>query len=278
MAALKMDSVAMDVNDTTTDAIRSLRSLSTVSEIVQSAPELVERMGFDRVILSELRDDVWTPLDVGISRDKPWANDILEAGRTQPQRLSPTLLETAMVRTRRPIHVVDVQGHPQVNRPIAMASKSTAYLAVPVVVGDAVGAFIHVDRYWSGRTFTSDDASQLTLFAEALGLTLERAHVVDKLAVLAAELGSLTAGSTVFGAPAARRPEPVGPTPLRVDLTPREHEVAQLLAGGLTNEQIATELVLSEATVKSHVKHILRKLNAGHRAEAVSKLIRAGLA
>jgi DNA-binding NarL/FixJ family response regulator len=47
-----------------------------------------------------------------------------------------------------------------------------------------------------------------------------------------------------------------------------------MVAGGLTNAQIAAELVLSEATVKTHVKHVLRKLGARHRAEAVALFLR----
>ncbi len=50
-------------------------------------------------------------------------------------------------------------------------------------------------------------------------------------------------------------------------LTPREQEVAILLARGLTNKQIAADLVVSPATVRSHVEHILGKLNLRSRAQ-----------
>jgi non-specific serine/threonine protein kinase len=50
-------------------------------------------------------------------------------------------------------------------------------------------------------------------------------------------------------------------------LTPREQEVAILLARGLTNKQIATTLVVSPATVRSHVEHILGKLDLRSRAQ-----------
>jgi DNA-binding NarL/FixJ family response regulator len=52
-------------------------------------------------------------------------------------------------------------------------------------------------------------------------------------------------------------------------LTSREHEVLRLLAEGASNATIASRLVISEATVKSHVRHILRKLRAANRTEAV---------
>jgi DNA-binding NarL/FixJ family response regulator len=54
-------------------------------------------------------------------------------------------------------------------------------------------------------------------------------------------------------------------------LTAREREVIQLVSTGATNQEIAGALVISESTVKSHVKHILRKLGAANRAEAVSR-------
>ena len=51
-------------------------------------------------------------------------------------------------------------------------------------------------------------------------------------------------------------------------LTPRENEVLLLVARGLTNKDIARELVISESTVKVHVRHVLEKLGAGTRTEA----------
>src|SRR5690606_25877367 len=54
-------------------------------------------------------------------------------------------------------------------------------------------------------------------------------------------------------------------------LTRREAEVLRLMAQGETNQRIANRLIISEGTVKSHVKHILRKLQAANRAEAVAR-------
>jgi DNA-binding NarL/FixJ family response regulator len=54
-------------------------------------------------------------------------------------------------------------------------------------------------------------------------------------------------------------------------LTPREWDVLRNLASGKTNAQIATGLFVTEGTVKSHVKHILRKLGATNRTEAVAR-------
>jgi two-component system, NarL family, response regulator LiaR len=67
-----------------------------------------------------------------------------------------------------------------------------------------------------------------------------------------------------------RTPEDiVGLRPVRSTLTTREWEVIDLLTKSRTTDEIAEELVLSAETVRTHVKHILRKLGVGSRAEAV---------
>ena len=56
------------------------------------------------------------------------------------------------------------------------------------------------------------------------------------------------------------------------DLTPRETEVAQMIANGLSNSQIAASLFISLATVKSHVNAIFAKLGTANRFEAIELL------
>ena len=61
------------------------------------------------------------------------------------------------------------------------------------------------------------------------------------------------------------------------DLTPREREVLGLVAQGATNAEIAEKLVVSENTVKFHMKNILQKLHARNRAEVVAFALKSGL-
>lgn len=60
-------------------------------------------------------------------------------------------------------------------------------------------------------------------------------------------------------------------------LTGRETEVLQLIGGGNRNRDIADQLFISEETVKVHIKHIMEKLNASDRTEAVAIAIRRGI-
>jgi DNA-binding NarL/FixJ family response regulator len=70
---------------------------------------------------------------------------------------------------------------------------------------------------------------------------------------------------------------PANPPAELAELTPREVEVLTMVAKGLSNGEIAADLILSEATVKTHVKHILAKLDARDRVQAVVFAYEAGL-
>jgi DNA-binding NarL/FixJ family response regulator len=63
----------------------------------------------------------------------------------------------------------------------------------------------------------------------------------------------------------------------RLNLTPRQFEVLQLLVSGMTNKRIARKMGLSDNTVKAHVGAVLRSLDASNRTEAVVMASRHGL-
>jgi DNA-binding NarL/FixJ family response regulator len=87
--------------------------------------------------------------------------------------------------------------------------------------------------------------------------------------------GRLLAAATAATAATA----PLGPAAeLPDELTPREAEVLRLIAGVMSNTEIAAALVVSQATVKSHINHLFAKIGARDRAQAVHYAYTHGLA
>ena len=74
-----------------------------------------------------------------------------------------------------------------------------------------------------------------------------------------------------------REDSPEGQEPGSSQLTPRELDVLELLAKGMTNKEIATVLVITVRTVKFHVSSIMRKFEAGNRTEAVLTAAERGI-
>ena len=97
---------------------------------------------------------------------------------------------------------------------------------------------------------------------------------------LAAAVSAAVAGLVTLDedlAESVLRPRPAPAPALAEPLTPREMEVLQLVAGGLTNRRIGERLGISEHTAKFHVNAILGKLGASSRSEAVAQATRLGL-
>ena len=116
--------------------------------------------------------------------------------------------------------------------------------------------------------------------AEALGAGARGVVLRDAGAArLAAAVRAVAEGLVVLDAVAAEsvlRPRPATPATIE-HLTPREQEVLQLLAQGLSNKLIAARLGISDHTVKFHVNAILGKLGAQSRTEALAQAVRLGL-
>jgi DNA-binding NarL/FixJ family response regulator len=87
-----------------------------------------------------------------------------------------------------------------------------------------------------------------------------------------------TQGPEAGGLIPPTRPHTTPPATLPDDLTPREAEVLALIARGMSNREIATELFVSEATVKTHINHVFSKIDARDRAQAVHYAYTHGLA
>jgi len=121
-------------------------------------------------------------------------------------------------------------------------------------------------------SFAEDELVQRALQAGALGYLLKNvSHVQLAEAICAAHAGrpTLAPEATQALIQAMQAPPALGH-----DLTPREREVLQLLVQGYSNAEIAARLIITEATVKTHVSNIIGKLGAASRTEAVSLALR----
>jgi DNA-binding NarL/FixJ family response regulator len=131
-------------------------------------------------------------------------------------------------------------------------------------------------------TFDLDDYVYEALRAGASGFLLKDAPRHDLIAAIrtAAAGNALLAPSVTMRLidAFARRPAQTLPTPSRLaSLTVRERDILLRLARGLTNAEIAADLVVSEATVKSHVGNLLAKLGLRDRVQAVILAYETGI-
>ena len=123
-------------------------------------------------------------------------------------------------------------------------------------------------------TFEQDDYIFGALSAGASGFLLKRTRPEE----LIAAIHTVAAGDSLLSPSVTRtviqrlagRPAPDGVAAGRLhELTARERDVLELIARGLSNSEIAATLVIEESTVKTHVRHILRKLGLRDRVQAV---------
>jgi DNA-binding NarL/FixJ family response regulator len=131
-------------------------------------------------------------------------------------------------------------------------------------------------------TFEEDDYIFGALSAGASGFLLKRTSPED----LIGAIHTVAAGDSLLSPSVTRRvvermarePLPDTSSSARLDeLTPREREVLDLIAHGLSNGEIATALVIEGSTVKTHVKRILMKLRLRDRVQAVIFAYESGL-
>jgi DNA-binding NarL/FixJ family response regulator len=129
-------------------------------------------------------------------------------------------------------------------------------------------------------TFDLDEYVFDALRAGASGFLLKDAPEEQ----LIAGIRIVAARASLFAPAVTRRlierfagtPPPQPPAAI-ADLTPRELEVLRLVARGLSNAEIAAELILSEHTTKTHVAHILSKLDLRDRVQAVVAAYESGI-
>jgi DNA-binding CsgD family transcriptional regulator/GAF domain-containing protein len=280
----------------TSAALRRLAAATSPAQLLDRACEqLVRRCGFGRAVLSRVETQTWRPWMAHFTQQAPgdWFTDWID--RAIP--LDALVIETEVLTGRRPAVVPDTDAS-HVYRPIIVdAGRSRSYVVAPVVLDGRGVGFFHADHGPSHRRVGPVDRDVLWTFAQGFGLAYEKLVLAERLRAqrdrLQAALGS---AQDILSAPSAAvelvfgdtGTDPAGTALTSPDdhllmgrdtgapgmeLTEREHDVLKLLAVGATNAQIADQLVVSESTVKSHVRHILRKLGAINRAQAISRYL-----
>jgi DNA-binding CsgD family transcriptional regulator len=259
------------------EALGRLRAVLDVDEIARRCVrELCASLGFDRAVLFNIEGDELVAGAVQFGDDAEWSAEFLALAQEARPHLDHMLLESEVVRRKRPLLVSDPANDPRAFKPLVEASKTRSYIASPVMPGGVVIAMLHVDRYYSEQPVTERDVDLVWTFAEGFGYAFERTRLLARLRRHAADLAE-TGGMPFEAAPEApptggfKPIEPASSDGALTPLTARERDVMELVTTGATNSEIADALVISESTVKSHVKHILRKLGAANRAEAVSR-------
>lgn len=272
-------------------ALDHVHAGTTLTDVMRAVPsELCWAGDFDRVLFSRVEESSWVPATWHTTAPGTAATvafgQLVHGARFA---LTNGSIEAEIVRRRVTALVTDAAGEARTFPPLLAVAECQSYVVAPVVSGDAVVGLLHADAAASGRPLVEADRVTMRAFADGVGLILEQMALVDALAkqrrLIADALSAADrAVSAIADAPVSieaaseRVPTPVRmeERPPRDGLTAREREVFALLVSGATNAEIADRLTVSETTVKSHVKHILRKMHVGNRAEAIAKYLRDG--
>lgn len=281
---------------------RRLDRLCPPDLIEHGALELCSSMGFHRSLFSTVTASTWRPRSLFI-------DPALDQG-TGPLRsfladaawgLDAAPLESEVVRRRRPRLVREAQDSDQTFKPLMQVTESRSYVVAPVWVRRRVVGLLHADRW--GEPVSPEDVGRVEAYAECFGAAAETSLLRTRLRGLAMDHGEalISAGARVaafdgeidsvadaFAAASpsssAASPHHGGDLPSPRDggetagpfatLSPRESEVLVEMSSGLTNAEISVRLGVSEGTVKSYVKGVLRKLDVPSRAAAAAQLKR----
>ena len=276
------------------DAIDAIARLGPVSEVIEHAADAAAAAAdLDRVLLSRIEDGALVVDQMHVRGGiTPAIAARLDASRL---RLAYPLIECELMRRRQARVVTDVDAAEPGRYAFVDVLCWRAYVAAPIVVDGTVVGFLHGDRGPERRALAALDAEALERFAAGFALVFERAVLrrrlreqrreIRRVATWAEERSSaLSDGVIELCADRAAEDERRASAPEIVDdgghmanLTAREVDVLKLMAEGKSNGDIARTLVVSEGTVKFHVKNILRKMQASNRSDASSRYLRLTL-
>ncbi|HEX4106739.1 MAG TPA: LuxR C-terminal-related transcriptional regulator [Solirubrobacteraceae bacterium] len=264
-----------------------LRTVPTAQALVDRVcDELLRHCGFGRAVLGSVQDGCWRPWKI---RQEELTIDWFDRWENRELVVGEHLLEYRLLRERRAALVLDTTAAEI--HDIVRSGMSTSYVVAPIVPAGHVIGFLHCDHYPDPRLCDAADRDVLWRLAEGFGHLYMRTALVERLSVqreqvrgtlgrLEREMTELTqseialAAAEEAGAAPASRSSLSQPPPTSAaldELTPRQREVLRLLVAGASNQQIAEELLISVATVKTHVKRVLAALGARNRSQVIAR-------
>jgi DNA-binding CsgD family transcriptional regulator len=290
-------------DDAASDAPEMLLGIRrSIAELmpIRTRPDLINRAAsalctntlFERVFVSMI-DGRDLKLVSICFEDCEEAPDMIAAlWKAEPPALTHLIIESEVARQSRAILVRDTRRRTIGGR-LGRAIASDSYVAGPITSDGRCVGMVHADRKATGVAVGEADRDGLWMYCQALSLCIERVELAQRLAHQRGEVRRYTAALDAMLDSVATAPTPAHDLAeasemqlasagvvlapehrIRSLLTTREFEVLELMAEGRTNAEIAAYLVIAEGTVKSHVKHVLRKLRVGNRTEAVTRYLK----
>ena len=276
------------------DAIHRLAALGPVSDIIEQAGGEAARVAhLDRLLLTRIEDGALVAATLHLRAGADSAAATLGELRRLPLPLEYPLVECELLRRKQPqLVVVDPDPRQRGRHAFLECMQWREYVATPMALDGRVVGFLHGDRAPDAPPLTQLELDSLEHFAAGFVLVFERAVLrrrlrdqqreIRRVATWAEVRSSehsnagidLAAGSAEANEPRESAPEILVEENGFGHLTAREVDVLKLMADGKTNSDIARTLVVSQGTVKFHVKNILRKMQAANRADATSRYLR----
>jgi DNA-binding CsgD family transcriptional regulator len=266
-----------DARDEVQGAVEELAEIGSSAVILERAAETLGRSSsFARVLVSQVDGDrliprsFWERTEVAAETTDAIAG--LEVALRYP------LIEAEVVQRGGEATAVDATG-PRSPAALRDLFGWRRYVVAPVRLRETPIGLLHAESDAPGEI----EVELVEAYAEGLVAAFERAVLRETVQRHREELQDAVRGIGNHLEEASPDLEP-GPSAVELDavddeverLTPRESEILQMMGGGQTNGAIATSLLISESTVKFHVKNILLKLGATNRADAVARHLRGG--
>src|SRR5262245_42044586 len=277
------------------EALHRLRGAETMPQIIdRAAVEICRSCGVDRCVLMSMREGHLIAESTYFARDPEGQEEWTAYALAHPPAIDPRAPEIELLGRHSSVLVPDNSVSRGVGD-ISRAARSTGYVGAPVMVRGSVMGTLFADRTFSAETVDTVARDVVGLFTEGLSYALERTLLLDRMREQIGKVREMMAEADMtlddmYAAGMSIRRDAVtgdvdivgrGPVMPSSDayrlmglLTRREIEVVDLMSRGASNAGIANELVIAESTVRSHVKHILRKLRAANRAQAVASYVR----